>query len=115
MGAIGGTLRGTTSPRNQQLLIAFALTTYCLRVVIAVMKHQDQNQPGEKCVYGILQFMVRPPGKSGQELKEGGYLKSGTDAETMEDAAYYLSVAYSVCFLLVLRTTSSGVLLSTVC
>jgi hypothetical protein len=50
---------------------------------------------------------------SGQELMQGRNQEAGADAEAMEGDAYWLSMAFSVCFLIELRTTSPGVALPT--
>jgi hypothetical protein len=63
-----------------------------VRVTIAVIKHNGQNQDKEKRVCLVhASSAVHHWGKSGQELTQGRNLEAGADAEDMEDAAYWLA------------------------
>lgn len=66
-----GNLRATYSHGSLHLIRPFALGTVLVKVSIAIMKHQDQNQLGEEKVYCLLQLIVHNLGMSGQELKAG--------------------------------------------
>lgn len=45
------------------------LVTTCIRVSVAVIKHDEQKQLGKERIYFILKLVVHYLGRSGQELK----------------------------------------------
>lgn len=72
-------------------MLIFFYQTVLVRVTISVIKHHDQTQLGEEGVHFGL-FSTALSIKSGQELKQGGNLESGTEAQALEE---YCSLAYS--------------------
>lgn len=58
-----------------------------IRVTIAVLKHHDQKQPGEKRVYLTYMFWAHW-GKLSRNSKTGRNLEIGVDAEAMEDCIW---------------------------
>ena len=78
-----------------------------VRVTVAVMKHHDQKQVGEKRVYltYISTSIVHHLEKSGQELKQDKNLETGADVVAMEKfCLFYLLALHGV----EPSTTSSG-------
>jgi hypothetical protein len=76
-------------------------------LLVGVTEHQDQKQVGEERAYWLsLPHFSPSPKESGQELKQGGNLEAGADAEPMEGCC--LLPCSSACFLIEARTTSLG-------
>ena len=60
---------------------------HCLRFSIAVIKDHDQEQVGKERTYFSFQFHCTGhySGSSQKELKQGGDVEAGVDAEAMQE------------------------------
>jgi hypothetical protein len=95
-------------PQIYMLASAFqmsSLKSVLIRIAVAMMKHWPKASWGEKDLFGFY-IVVHHWRKPGQQHKQGRNLEAGANEGAMEGSCL---LAYSICFLIELRTTSPGV------